>query len=481
MKKRKPSQSKARRSSTKLKIESLEIRVPLAVTPGITLVKGVLTINGSDGNDIAEVNQPSKKFVTVALTGVDSKTYKASDVKSIVFNGLGGDDTFVNNTAIKSKAEGGAGEDTLRGGRSADDLRGGDDNDQLFGNLGDDYIAGGNGDDNTNGGDGNDRVFGDAGDDDLFGGRGKDTLRGGNGNDDLYGEDQNDDLDGEDDDDVLNGGTGKDRIRGGRGLDREDDSTDRFEDGDDDGDGYDDDHKGPVDPGVAQTVNFLPADAPAETDQTAQLTGESLSERDRKYFKFVAPEGKSTLTVTVLPDANGNYAEVELKNAATNVHLLDVEPMDNGITTGQAAIVPGTLYILRVRSPFDHSAVGFTVDLKLDNSTVSPIVGNEISFDALGFASLTGSLTGEAKRIYSFTAATNGTLTTTIMPVDGRYAKVKVKNRAADQEVLELEPYSRGGKKSGSFAVVAGQTYTFEVESNFETLTIDYLVNLQLS
>jgi len=480
MRKKKPSTRRSR-TTPKLQMESLEIRLPLAVTPGITLVKGVLTITGSEADDIAEVNQPSKNTVTVSLTGVDSKSYKASNVKSIVFNGLGGDDTFINNTAVKSKAEGGAGEDTLRGGRGADDLQGGDDNDRIFGNAGNDSVSGGGGDDTVHGDDGNDRVVGDGGDDDIYGGRGKDVLRGGGGNDDLYGEDQNDDLDGEDDDDLLNGGTGKDRIRGGRGLDREDDSTDSFEDGDDDGDGYDDDHKGPVDASVAETVNFLPADAAAETDQTAQLTGESLNERDRKYFKFVAPAGKSALTITVLPDGNGNYAEVELKAAATNVHLLDVEPMDNGITSGQAAIVPGTLYILRVRSPFDHAAVGFTVDLKLDNSTVSPIVGNEISFDTLGFAALTGSLTGEAKQVYSFTAASSGTLTTTIMPVNGRYAKVKVKNRAADQEVLELEPYSRGGKKSGSFAVVAGQTYTFEVESNFETMTIDYLVNLQLS
>lgn len=477
-----PSRRGRRLPGSHLEVESLEPRIVLAADLGIEFRKGVVTITGSEGNDVAEVSQPTRNTVVVSLSGVASKSFRASSVKTIVFNGLGGDDVFTNNTAIRSRADGGTGADVLRGGRASDDLRGGDDDDQLFGNGGNDTLHGGTGDDFVDGGDGNDKAYGEAGEDDIYGGRGRDTLRGGTENDDLYGNDDNDDLDGEQGDDYLDGQRGRDRIRGGSGLDREDDAEDRFEDGDRDDDGYDDDHDAPVNPDLATTITFLPADAAPETNQTAQITGESLNERDRKYYKFVAPAGKSTLTVTLLPDANGMYAELEIKNGTTGGEVLELEPAENGITTAAMSVVPGTLYIVKVNSSYDFRPAGYTADLLLDNSAVSPIIGTEIVLGSNGAALLTGSLTSnEKKKLYSFTATTNGTLSVAIQPVNGRSAEVEVENRATSVEVLELDPDSRNGRNSGSFAVVAGQTYVFQIEKPSDSISIDYIVSLQLS
>ena len=465
------------RPESHLTVESLEGRIVLTASIGFDARQGIVAIMGSEAGDVASVSQQGKNVV-VSLSGVTVKTFKASSVKLVDFKGLGGDDSFTNNTAIQSRADGGAGRDTLRGGSGVDDLRGGNDDDRLFGSLGNDVLYGGSGSDTIDGGAGNDREYGEAGDDDLYGGIGDDSLYGGNDNDDVYGDAGNDSLYGEAGDDHLDGRTGRDRIYGGAGLDREDDSDDRFSDGDDDGDGYDNDHDRPVNPGIAIPITFTET-APGVS--TAQVSGESTNERDRDYYSFTAA-ATQTLTVTVAPDANGRYAELEVKSGTTGRKLLELEPAENGVGSAQMPVVAGSSYVIVVHSPYDRVGVGYTVDLTLDNSTISPIIGTPVVFDPTGFAQLSGTVVGESKRLYSFTATTSGSLNVTTLPdAAGRYVELEIKNRTTGRKLLELEPSERRGGTSGTVAVVAGETYVFEIESPSERLAVGFTVNLQLS
>jgi len=469
--------NRTHRGGSHLGMESLEGRIVLTAGIGFDPRSGVLTIEGSVANDVCVVRQTARTLTaTLTLGGVTTETrsVRASDVKLIVFKGLDGDDSFTNETGVKTVANGGRGVDTIRGGRGADEIRGGNGGDRLFGNAGNDVIYGGNGDDFAEGGEGNDREYGEAGDDDLHGGRGGDTLSGGIGDDDLYGDEDNDDLSGDDGDDHLDGHQGRDRIRGGGGLDREDDADDRFDDGDDDGDGYDNDHDRPVNPGVATPIVFSP-------EGTAQLTGTTTSERDRQYYSFTAT-ATQMLNVSIAADTDGRYADLEIKHGTTGRELLELEPSEDGIATGQLAVVAGTAYVIKVNSPYDHIGVGYTVDLLLDETPISPVVGTEIVFDAGGFARLVGAVTADSKAIYSFTATAAGTVSVSLLPgADGRYAKVEVEERTTGRDVLELEPHERRGRTSGTFAMVAGQTYVFEVESSFDHSGVDFTIEIQLS
>lgn len=465
------------RSHSHLRAESLEDRIVLTTGIDFDARSGQLTIEGSLANDTCTVQRMGRALVTSLNLGgatTETRTLRAAQVKLIVFKGLDGADSFTNESGIKAVANGGRGDDTLRGGLAGDEMRGGNGNDVLFGHGGNDILFGGNGNDTIAGNEGDDREYGEVGNDELHGGTGDDSLSGGAGNDDLYGDADDDDLSGDDGDDHLDGHEGDDRIHGGGGLDREDDDDDGFEDGDDDGDGYDNDHDRPVAPGLATPIVF-------SAEGTAQITGTSAGERDRKYYSFTAASDQ-TLTMTVVADANGRYAEVEVKDGTTGRELLELEPSEDGIATGQMAVVAGKTYVIKVESPDDDVAVGFTIDLLLDDSPISPVIGTAIVFDATGFARLVGTVAGEAKLIYSFTATAAGTASVTLLPgANGRYAEVEVENRTTDREVLELEPSDRKGRTSGTFAVVAGQTYVFEVESSSENLASDFTLDIQLS
>ena len=157
---------------------------------------------------------------------------------NVVFNGLGGNDRFTNNTGLGAVADGGpgsdalvggAGSDALVGGAGNDTLRGGDGHDSMDGQAGNDYLVGGAGNDGMNGGDGDDIVLGDggndivtagAGNDYVVGGDGDDILSGDGGDDTLDGWTGNDRLDGGDGADTLWGRSGDDTLYGGRGVDR---------------------------------------------------------------------------------------------------------------------------------------------------------------------------------------------------------------------------------------------------------------------
>ena len=210
-----------------------------------TAATGEVLIGGTNTNDVARVTE-SNDVITVTQEGFDTRTFDASEVNSIVFVGLRGDDFFENQTAIPSRAFGNAGNDTLIGGSGADRLVGHTDNDIIRGNGGNDVLIAGNGDDNVDAGAGNDTVVGvrgfniiqsGTGDDRVFGGEdtdqitdisgddllagfdGNDTIRGGDGDDLIFGGEGEDILRGEDGDDRIYAGNGDDFISGGSGAD----------------------------------------------------------------------------------------------------------------------------------------------------------------------------------------------------------------------------------------------------------------------
>jgi hypothetical protein len=184
---------------------------------GFDNLTGVLTINGSNEDDIAKVSvvgtqikatldcystaPPNLSFFS------STKFFTASAVKEIKFYGFDGKDKFTNITAKKSYADGGLGDDKLNGGSNAD---------YFVGNYGNDTMHGGFGNDTLWGSGGHDCISGDAGNDVLKGHGGNDTLCGGNGHDSLYGGSGNDKNYGNAGNDVIVSiGGGTDIIAGG--------------------------------------------------------------------------------------------------------------------------------------------------------------------------------------------------------------------------------------------------------------------------
>jgi hypothetical protein len=151
---------------------------------------GVVTVTGSSAGDTGSATMSGTSVVVTR--GAFSVTYAASALQRIVFDGLDGDDTFINLTSVPSTLNGGPGNDTLRGGAGPD---------LLVGDFGDDTL------------------LGEGGDDVILGSGGHDTLNGGDGADNLRGHGGNDTLDGGAHRDLLNGGSGNDTLRGGSGMD----------------------------------------------------------------------------------------------------------------------------------------------------------------------------------------------------------------------------------------------------------------------
>ena len=224
---------------------------------------GVMHIQGTDQADVVEVfvqdhgtADPLDDLVSIKATNANgiqrtsgSFQYSADGtlrIKSLKFEGFGGDDKFTNRTTYRSEAFGGDGDDFmiggsnvdrffgergndklfggggsdfLNGGRDADALMGSGGNDMLLGGTHNDRIYGGWGDDVIRGGSGADYISGWTGDDDIAGGSGKDTIRGGRGNDLIVGGGGNDNLRGDDGNDTVIGDSGNDIMQGGNGDD----------------------------------------------------------------------------------------------------------------------------------------------------------------------------------------------------------------------------------------------------------------------
>lgn len=212
---------------------------PKNLLAGISLDGGTLQLFGTDAPENSVVSI-SGSTLTATLSGFQTETFAASSVTEIVFVGLGGNDSFTNNTSLPSSAYGNDGNDRLNGGSGRDFLGGGAGDDDLRGNGGNDILfagndpnstdvlRGGDGDDSVLGGPGINTLIGDAGDDLLIGDAQDDIAFGGNGNDIIYpglGNDTvntgngNNVVGAFDGDDIIVGGSGDDTIYGGQGQD----------------------------------------------------------------------------------------------------------------------------------------------------------------------------------------------------------------------------------------------------------------------
>jgi Ca2+-binding RTX toxin-like protein len=230
-------------------LETRELKSTINFDPGTR----VLTINGSDGPDTAQVYIDSHStpyifdddMVALDMDGTRSELRihlysplsPSPSVLQVVFYGNGGNDSFWNGTSIPDYADGGSGYDSLVGGSgantliggtendwlvggaAADSLYGGDGGDSLFGGGQNDYLDGGDDNDQIHGGEGSDYIRGGDGDDYLYGDAGDNWIYGGAGNDHLYGGEGRDFLNGDGDNDVIDGAGGDDTISGGQGND----------------------------------------------------------------------------------------------------------------------------------------------------------------------------------------------------------------------------------------------------------------------
>jgi len=120
---------------------------------------------------------------TLIIDASVQELFNQLGVTEIVFYGGAHNDTFYNNTNIRSEAYGGHGSDTLHGGSGRDRLEGGDGVDRLYGGDGDDDIYGGMDADWIYGEGGNDNLYQngqgnnrDYAVDHIYGGEGFDTV-----------------------------------------------------------------------------------------------------------------------------------------------------------------------------------------------------------------------------------------------------------------------------------------------------------------
>jgi hypothetical protein len=237
-----------RRTTTPPTAEPLERRRLLSAT----LKDGLLDVEGRPIPDNIYVReevraQTGEKVIVVEIDSplldipATHQEFPASDVKSIIVRGLGGNDLIdlaIATYAVPALAgtgpvdqytrvDAGAGNDTVYGGKARDVILGGIGDDRLFGSDGNDRLDGGRGRDSLRGGDGNDVVWGGLDNDTLGGDSGNDFLYGGFGNDVLgsvgvgpvANEPGNDTLSGGGGNDYLLGGEGTDFVYGGAGRD----------------------------------------------------------------------------------------------------------------------------------------------------------------------------------------------------------------------------------------------------------------------
>jgi hypothetical protein len=86
---------------------------------------------------------------------------------------------------------------------------------------------------------------------------------------------------------------------------------------------------------------------------TVTFSGTSANEDDRQFIAIRVPQDRQVrLDVTRV---GGDFVNVELENAGTDVDLLELEP-ENGNTSGTATLLRDQLYLLRVRAVDDASA-----------------------------------------------------------------------------------------------------------------------------
>lgn len=202
---------------------------PPSSTPFAVLSGGVLSVNGTAGDDVLSMSV-SGNILTASLVGSTPQTFNLSEISSIQISTGEGNDIITINTGVGAVyVNAGAGNDRIDGAEGNDTLTGAAGKDTIFGGAGDDRINGGLHNDSLSGDDGADRIYGNEGNDYLYGvagvdriwgGDGDDFIFGGSSNDKLFGEAGNDSIDGGNQNDSLEGGAGIDTLFGGAGADR---------------------------------------------------------------------------------------------------------------------------------------------------------------------------------------------------------------------------------------------------------------------
>lgn len=184
---------------------------------------GNLIIHGCAGDDNVVVQNLTGKAgaaLVVHKLGTSRNPVRPpqsfSGVKSIIFVGYDGNNTFTNSTsgrvALPVQAIGGAGNDTFKGNDNNDVFFGLGGSDTLTGGFGSDKLYGGTGKDALNAGPNSNGEM--ATTNVLKGGKGADRLEGGAGLDHLYGDDGDDWLRDDPGNGILWGGAGNDALYG---------------------------------------------------------------------------------------------------------------------------------------------------------------------------------------------------------------------------------------------------------------------------
>src|SRR5687767_6478404 len=120
-------------------LEFLEARRLLS---SATLSGSVLTITGDGGNDNMSIVFRGGKMEVRHGSGTRLLDVRETrSVRSIVVNGLNGNDNInISKAKVPVRINGSAGDDTIRGGSKNDTLIGGDGDDDLVGNGGNDSM-----------------------------------------------------------------------------------------------------------------------------------------------------------------------------------------------------------------------------------------------------------------------------------------------------------------------------------------------------
>lgn len=95
---------------------------------------------------------------------------------------------------------------------------------------------------------------------------------------------------------------------------------------------------------------ITPIGAIPPTQPVTTFDGTTVNSDDKKYFSISVA---TTRPVKVeLVRVGGDFAKLEIENAATSVKVLELEPKD-GVNTGMVTLTGGTTYLLRVRAAND--------------------------------------------------------------------------------------------------------------------------------
>jgi Ca2+-binding RTX toxin-like protein len=138
-----------------------EVTLPSLQPATVRLEQGVVTILGTDGDDMIGIDIKDEELIVVVNSLEESVRFQADQVTRIQVYAKRGNDHVTVSSSIEAPVgiDGGPGDDVLYGGSS---------NDTLLGATGDDVLHGRGGADQLAPGKGTDYLFGDSGDDQYW-------------------------------------------------------------------------------------------------------------------------------------------------------------------------------------------------------------------------------------------------------------------------------------------------------------------------